>query len=109
MCIFLVQLNGGRTPATPTAGHATAFSRLRCSSHNLRIESGMHNNTELAQRICVLCNLYSIEDKFYFLMNCTAYTFIAPHISDFLPSFENFVKLMQSEETICTKDVACYI
>ena len=35
------------------------FSRLRCSSHNLRIESGRHNNTELAQRLCTLCDLYS--------------------------------------------------
>ena len=91
-----------------------AFSRLRCSSHNLRIESGRHNNTELAQRICTLCNLYSIEGEFHFLMNCTAYTdlfnkYIAPHISDSLSSYENVVKLMQSEETISTKDVACYI
>ena len=91
-----------------------AFSRLRCSSHNLRIESGRYNNTELAQRICTLCNLYSIEGEFHFLMNCTAYTdlfnkYIAPHISDSLSSYENVVKLMQSEETICTKDVACYI
>ena len=91
-----------------------AFSRLRCSSHNLRIESGRHNNTELAEIICTLCNLFSIEDEFHFLMNCIAYTdlfnkFIAPHISDPLCSYENFVKLMQSEETICIKDVACYI
>ena len=91
-----------------------ALSRLRCSSHNLRIESERHNNTVLAKRICTLCNLYSTEDEFHFLMNCTAYSnlfnkYIAPHISVFLPSFENFVKLMQSEETICTKDVACYI
>ena len=91
-----------------------AFSRLRCSSHNLRIESERHTNTVLAKRICTLCNLYSFEDEFHFLMKCTAYTdlfnkFIAPHISFSLSPYENFVKLMQSEETICTKDVACYI
>ena len=73
-----------------------AFSRLRCSSHNLRIESGRHNNTVLAKRICTLCNLYSIEDEFLFLMNCTAYTdlfnkFIASHISGSLSSFIFFV------------------
>ena len=34
-----------------------ALSRLRCSSHNLRIESERHNNTVLAKRICTLCNL----------------------------------------------------
>ena len=88
--------------------------RLRCSSPNLRIESGRHTNTELAQRICFLCNLYSIKNEFHFLMNCITYTdlfnkFIAPHISDYLYSYESLVKLMQSEETICTKDVACYI
>ena len=95
-------------------GNFVAFSRLRCSSHNLMIESGRHNYTVSAKRICTLCNLYSIEDEFHFLMSCTAYTnlfnkFIAPHISVSLSSYENFVKLMQSEETICTKDVACYI
>ena len=72
------------------------------------IESVRHNNTVLAKRICTLCNLYSLEDEFHFLMNCTAYTilfnkFIGPHISVSLSSYENV------EETICTKDVACYI
>ena len=86
-----------------------AVSCLRC--HNLRIESGRRNNTELAKKACTLCNLYSIEDEFHFLMNCTAYTdlfnkFITPHISDFPSSYKNLFKLMQSEETICTKDVA---
>ena len=47
-------------------------------------------------------------------MSCTAYAdlfnkFIAQHISDYLSSYENFVKVMQSDETICTKDIACYI
>ena len=58
--------------------------------------------------------LCSIEDEFHFLMSCTAYTdlfnkFIAPHITDYLYSYKKIVILMLSEETICTKDVACYI
>ena len=74
-----------------------AFSRLRCSCDYLRIESGRHNNTELAQRICTLCNFCSIEDEHYFLMSCAAYTdlfnkLIAPHISDYLSSYENFAQ-----------------
>ena len=78
-----------------------AVSCLRC--HNLRIESGL--------KACTLCNLYSIEDEFHFLMNCTAYTdlfnkFITPQFSDFPSSYKNLFKLMQSGETICTKDVA---
>ena len=75
------------------------------------MEGISNKNTELAQRICTLCHLFSIEDKYHFLMSCTVYTdlfnkFIAPDISDSLSSYENFVKLMQSEETICTKDDA---
>ena len=48
--------------------------------------------------------IYAIEDEIHCLMNCTAYTHlfnkcIAPHISDLISFFENFVEFIQSEET----------
>ena len=57
--------------------------------------------------------LYQRRNAFSYEL-CSIYTdlsnkFIAPHISDSLSSYENFIKLMQSGERICTKDVACYI
>ena len=47
--------------------YVVAFSRLRCSSHNLMIESGRHKNTELAKRY-VLYAIYTLsKTNFIFL------------------------------------------
>ena len=34
---------------------------------------GIVKQNEKWSYLCTLCNLYSIEDKFHFLMNCAAY------------------------------------
>ena len=50
-----------------------AFTKLRTSSHALRIETGRHGATKcpIHERLCSLCNV--IEDEPHFLISCTRY------------------------------------
>ena len=45
-----------------------ALSKLRCSTHNLSVETGRHSNIAYENRICKLCNLAKIEDEYHFIM-----------------------------------------
>ena len=49
-------------------------ARFRISAHNLHIERGRYNNTELALRTCNVCNSDVVEDEFHFLLMCPMYT-----------------------------------
>ena len=43
---------------------------FRCSSHNLLIEKGLHQNIEKEYIFCPFClerNVYSVEEEFHFL------------------------------------------
>jgi hypothetical protein len=53
-----------------------AFSRLRLSSHGLRIETGRYGSDRLPreERTCLLCNSRDIEDEFHFIIICNCYT-----------------------------------
>lgn len=51
-----------------------SMSKLRCSAHNLLVETGRHNNIEYENRLCNLCDLSQIEDEFHFVMICHFYT-----------------------------------
>ena len=44
------------------------LSKLRTSTHSLKIEIGRHNNTPKENRLCNTCN--EIEDECHFLDNC---------------------------------------
>lgn len=53
------------------------LANFRCSSHNLLIEKGRHQNIEREYRFCPFClerNIYSVEDEFHFFMVCPMYT-----------------------------------
>ena len=49
------------------------ISKIRMSSHNLKIEKGRYHNIERQSRLCVLCNLNDIEDEFHFILKCPLY------------------------------------
>ena len=50
-----------------------ALSRLRTSSHNLRIEVGRYLGQRRDQRICTICQNGDYEDEFHFIMKCSEY------------------------------------
>ena len=52
------------------------LTRLRLSSHKLRIESDRYtrNRTPSELRYCILCNVNDVEDEYHFVLVCPAFT-----------------------------------
>ena len=79
------------------------MSKLRLSSHSLRIETGRYGRARIErnQRQCVLCNS-DIEDEYHFVLKCPTYNDIrAKYIKSVYirkPSMYKFIKLMSSEK-----------
>ena len=78
------------------------MSKLRLSSHNLRIETGRYarNHIERQQRYCTICNKLDIEDEYHFVLICAAYNdirkrYIKPYYYK-KPSVIKFNELMES-------------
>ena len=78
------------------------LTKLRLSSHTLRIESGRYGNNRVEHnhRYCLICNSGDIEDEFHFVCVCNAYT---DQRRKYLnknyyrrPSMIKFVELLQS-------------
>ena len=51
--------------------HRYALSKLRTSTHTLKIETGRHQGVPRENRLCTVCDI--IEDEFHFLDNCIKY------------------------------------
>ena len=47
------------------------LAKLRCSNHCLLIETGRHNNTDVSDRKCTLCD--KTEDEIHFTVECQLY------------------------------------
>ena len=52
--------------------HRNALTKLRLSNHNLMIEKGRHNKTEIENRFCPFC-LNLVEDEIHFLLICKTF------------------------------------
>lgn len=81
-----------------------ALTRLRLSSHQLRIEAGRYgvNRTERNQRYCTFCDRLDLEDEYHFIIICPTYNDLR-HI--FLkrfyyvrPSMFKFIELMNCQQ-----------
>ena len=89
-----------------------ALSKLRCSTHNLLVETGRHSNIAYENRICKLCNLAKIEDEHHFIMECPFYTefrkMYLPNITDRNRTLEMFYGLFQGQKVL-TLNLSKYI
>jgi hypothetical protein len=47
-----------------------AITKLRISSHRLKIETGRYLKLEANKRLCNKCDLNKIEDEIHFLLEC---------------------------------------
>ena len=57
----------------PVANNFTirrAITKLRISSHRLKIETGRYLKLEVNKRLCNKCDLNKIEDEIHFLLEC---------------------------------------
>jgi len=53
--------------------HRSAMTKLRISAHTLKIETGRHQNINVAERKCPVCSTQKIEDEEHFLLHCPCY------------------------------------
>ena len=47
-----------------------AITKLRISSHRLKIETGRYLKLEVNKKLCNKCDLNKIEDEIHFLLEC---------------------------------------
>ena len=95
--------------------YRSGLAKLRCSSHNLRLEKGRHTNELVADRVCKICqdnDRIVLDDEFHFVMHCPAFVelrtlYLDPHINE--PSYANFIVLLTEENAEIQKNVAAYI
>lgn len=64
--------------------HRHLLSKLRTSTHSLKIETGRHNNIPRENRLCNKCNV--IEDEIHFLDGCQKFTELR---NDFIKDLSN--------------------
>ena len=91
-----------------------AFSKLRCSSHNLFVESGRHQNIPYNERICSLCNTQSIEDEFHVFMVCPFYNDLRHQYLNDLIDLNNinmnaFYNLISTTNVIKLKAICIFV
>ena len=86
------------------------MSRLRLSSHRLKIETGRYaqNRIERNLRYCTLCNSNNIEYEFHSVIICTCYNLIKPYYYN-RPSMAKFIEHMQSKKYGVVLNMCKYI
>lgn len=93
--------------------HRNALSRFRCSAHRLNIEEGRYRNLEREQRICMKCNMNTLENEYHFLLVCPYYrelrSEILPRYFCTWPSQQKFTKLLGSEQTSVILKLAKFV
>jgi hypothetical protein len=82
-------------------------TRLRLSSHDLRIEGGRHTKpkTPVAQRICQMCNFNQIECEKHFILLCPSYQ--EYRIKLFVNIMRIDSRLLEGEVQIVFKNIMC--
>ena len=110
---FKTNLDPERYLTVNVYDHRVMLSRLRCSSHALRIETDRKNDIVRNERLCTLCNLHEIEDEYHFVLICSFFTTFRDKYIPFYyfnpPLYEKFVELMSSENQTILKRLSAFL
>ena len=91
------------------------LSKLRMSSHNLRIEAGRYGRNKIigSERYCLKCNTHDIEDEYHFILICPLYSELRnTYVKKYYvtkPSFIKFCTLMSSKNHNEIKKLAVFV
>ena len=93
-----------------------SLAKLRCSSHNLLIETGRHAGIAQCLRCCIYCQqegLNYLEDEYHVVLICGLYESLR---RKYIPSYfvtypckEKFIQLMQIENEAVLKNVMLFV
>ena len=88
--------------------HRIALTRLICSSHRLRVETGHWDRpvTPPQLRLCSICNV--IDDEFHFLLECMKFTANRPYYWR-RPSMYKCVELFHTNNKKVLRNFAKYV
>ena len=101
--------------------YRVALSRLRLSSHHLRIETGRHTHpsTPPHLRICTKCTSNKVDDELHFTIECTKFQHLREplfkKVTEIIPTFPHansltkFKMLLTSENLEILVAVAKFI
>lgn len=94
--------------------HRKALSRLRLSSHRLRIESGRYDKKcPINEWKCIYCNSNDVEDEYHFVLVCDFYTELRKlYIKKYYhvrPNMAKFITLLNSGSIITLKKLGKYV
>ena len=79
-------------------GLRQAVAKLRCSDHNLRIETGRRESITPDERKCLVCKSNYVENEQHFLVDCQEYSDIR----------KQFFTMVQQEVLLFTRmDSTC--
>ena len=97
------------------------IARFRVSSHNLRIETGRHENPILpaAERLCLKCSMHEIEDEKHCLIVCPHNKLSREELlkvaNDYIDNFEQLISedrfktIMKSKEPELLKSLGKFL
>ena len=77
------------------------FSKLRISSHQLRVETGRYTRPHkipLENRTCLVCKNDNVEDEKHFLLSCSAYDVERSDLFSKLSQYAIFLQLSVEEQ-----------
>lgn len=86
------------------------ISKLRLSSHLLRIETGRHSKpkTDIEERICLYCDCNKIEDELHFMLECKFYDYERDCLLNKIKLIDSSIVTEDTKQTfirlMCTKD-----
>lgn len=93
--------------------HRHALSKLRLSSHRLRIEDGRYRNIPRNERKCELCTSNDIEDEYHFVLICDKYVHLReqyiPRFYFNRPSVYKLVQLLNTTKKTLLHRLAIFI
>lgn len=90
------------------------ISKLRVGDHKLSVETGRHSKPKvpLAERLCILCDLNTVEDEIHFLINCPAYKQFRDKyivINPTITTTEQFVCILNSTDKVALHNIGLFI
>ena len=79
----------------------TFLTRIRVSSHTLRVHTGRYSRIDRNERYCLYCDLHDIEDEYHFVVICPLYTDLRKqYLRKYYyvrPSMLKFIEMLMSE------------
>ena len=91
------------------------LTKLRLSSHSLRIETGRYGNDRVDRslRICTFCDSQEVEDEIHFVLTCNRYTDLRKRFLQKYyysrPRMYKFILLLQSSKRKTLLNLCYYL